>query len=403
MSISRSLLAMMGSEISVESVYGEGSTFSFSLKQEVVKWNPIGDYKASHDEGVLPGKQYKASYTAPEAHILIVDDNPINNTVFAGLLKTTGIKIDTATNADSAIKDTYNNKYDLIFLDHMMPGKDGIQALHEIRSNADNPNQKTPAVCITANAIAEAREEYLAVGFDDYMTKPVDPDVLDGMILKYLPKTLVNMGAQIEEEISDENIPESVAGLRDYGIDINAGIRHSGSIDMYIDLLKIFHRAVDDNVKEISRLYEEKDYKNYTIKVHALKSSAKTIGALKFGEKAQRLEDAGKAQDIDYIQNKNEGFIKEYKAFKELLSGLNTDESGKADKPEADEYMISEALNSILIAAQDMNCDRLFDIFDELDGYSIPKDQTELFEKLRKASDNFDYSTIVELLEHSDS
>ena len=158
MNITKSLLEMMGTSLKVESVYGEGSTFSFRLKQKVIKWEPLGDYEAAHRLSLSSMKKYKEKFTAPDAHVLVVDDTPMNLTVFRGLLKRTLIKIDTADSGFEALSLVNEKKYDVIFLDHMMPNMDGIETLHRLRAETEGLNVKTAAICLTANAISGARE-----------------------------------------------------------------------------------------------------------------------------------------------------------------------------------------------------------------------------------------------------
>ena len=188
MSITKRLLEMMGATLQVESTYKLGSVFSFSLKQTVVKWDALGDYEAAHKASLGGLRKYHEKFHAPEAEILVVDDTPINLDVFRYLLKQTGIKIDTAAGGDEALSLAFNKKYDVIFIDHMMPGKDGIRTLHELRARENDPNLETPMICLTANAILGAREKYLAEGFDDYLTKPIDSVSLENMLIDYLPE-----------------------------------------------------------------------------------------------------------------------------------------------------------------------------------------------------------------------
>ena len=186
MSITKSILEMMGSELIVDSVYGSGSEFSFTLKQKVISRDPVGDYKKSYEDRAKKIRGYNEKFTAPDARVLVVDDNAVNLLVFSGLLKKTLIQIDTADNADDALALTRENHYDIIFLDHMMPNKDGIEALHELRDDVDNVNRNAPAICLTANAVTGAREEYIKEGFNDYLTKPIDSEKLESMLMEYL-------------------------------------------------------------------------------------------------------------------------------------------------------------------------------------------------------------------------
>jgi CheY-like chemotaxis protein len=133
-------------------------------------------------------KEYRERFSAPDARILVVDDNSMNLMVFGSLIKQTGVGIDTAGSGDEGIALTRNVKYDMIFLDHMMPEKDGIETLHEIRADKGNPNCDTPAICLTANAISGAKEHYISEGFEDYLAKPIAPEILEEMMLKYIPE-----------------------------------------------------------------------------------------------------------------------------------------------------------------------------------------------------------------------
>ncbi len=162
MSITKTLLDMMDSGLEVESVYGEGSCFSFALKQHVVKWEELGDYEKSYMDMLKGQVKSRERFTAPDARVLVVDDNTMNLMVFKSLLKRTKVKIDMAESGDEGLSLAYDKKYDMIFLDHMMPEKDGIETLHEMKSLKNNPNLDTPTVCLTANAISGARDMYIS-------------------------------------------------------------------------------------------------------------------------------------------------------------------------------------------------------------------------------------------------
>ena len=200
MAIAQSFLHMMGAKLQVESEYGKGSEFSFDLKQNVVDWDPLGEYEDAFKQYLGERKQYRVQFTAPKARILVVDDTAMNLKVFASLLKKTKMQIETADSGDVAIELYKRNFYDVIFLDHMMPDKDGIETLHEMKACTDTPNGKTPVICLTANAISDMREMYLQEGFDDYLTKPIDTGKLDHMLLNYLPPDLVEQTDTVEEK-----------------------------------------------------------------------------------------------------------------------------------------------------------------------------------------------------------
>ena len=193
MSITKELLEMMGSSLNVSSIYGAGSEFSFTIKQTVVSWDPLGDFEETQKKTQEEVKEYKQKFEAPEANILVVDDNNMNLLVFTRLLKQTKVKIDTAVSGDEGIGMILKKKYDVIFLDHMMPEKDGVQVLRELKEGPENLNMDTPYICLTANAINGARDEYLKAGFDDYLAKPVDPEELEEMLFRFLPREKIKL------------------------------------------------------------------------------------------------------------------------------------------------------------------------------------------------------------------
>ncbi len=164
-----------------------------------------------------------------------------------------------------------------------MPGKDGIETLHELKKQKNNPNLNTKIVCLTANAISGSREQYLAEGFDDYMTKPIDSGKLEEMLLKYLPEEKLEIVSEEEAqgvENNDAKLPEVLKTLeRQVPVNVGTGIENSGTVDAYMPLLRIFYASMNETAEEIRRFYSDGNLKDYTIKVHALKSSARIIGA----------------------------------------------------------------------------------------------------------------------------
>ncbi len=193
MNITKSLLEKMGSNLEVESVYGQGSTFSFDLEQKVVVWDQIGDYEQSNKDRQRTRNKYKEKLHAPNARVLVVDDNKVNLSVFRLLVKNTRIQTDTAESGDECLKKAADNTYDIIFLDHMMPGKDGTETLRELRDQVSGPNRNTPVICLTADAVTGAREHYIASGFTNYLTKPIYPEELENMLIEMLPEDKITL------------------------------------------------------------------------------------------------------------------------------------------------------------------------------------------------------------------
>ncbi|WP_051656404.1 response regulator [Butyrivibrio sp. AE3004] len=329
MNITKNLLEMMGATLEVESIYGEGSNFHFSLKQKIVGNEVLGDYASSYGENHDKSEEYREKFTAPGAIVLVVDDNDMNLVVFKNLIKQTLIMVDTADSGDKALEMMRVKKYDIIFLDHMMPDKDGIMTLQEMKQEEDNPNLNTPTICLTANAISGARDEYIAAGFSDYLTKPIDTDSLDLMLMKHLPEELIEI---VHSDLDDANllvhgprlVYKKLSLLIDQKlIDIDSGLNYCGRADVYLDLLKAFYNLADENIEELDWLYSNEDFENYSIKADVIKTSARIIGAIKLGEDAYRLEAAGKNGDYAYINRHHESFIKKYMDYKNLIAALN--------------------------------------------------------------------------------
>lgn len=184
------LLAMMGSKLTVQSVYGKGSEFSFVLRQTIADPAPIGDY-AKRTRRSAEKKDNDMRFKAPDASILVVDDNRMNLTVMRSLLKLYGIVPDTAGSGTEALSKLADNKYDIVMLDHMMPEMDGIETLRLATQRGLIPDGSI-VIALTANAVVGAREEYLREGFDDYLSKPVEVRSLEEILEKHLPKSKIS-------------------------------------------------------------------------------------------------------------------------------------------------------------------------------------------------------------------
>lgn len=200
MSITVKLLELMGSRLKVESEYGKGSTFYFDLEQRVIDAKPLGDFHEDMKQQARAHK-YSAAFTAPRARLLVVDDNAINRKVFVSVLGMTKMKIEEADSGRACLEQIGKQHFDLIFLDHTMPGMDGVETLQHMREMTEQENlcHNTPVIILTGNVYTGAREEYLEMGFDEYLSKPVIPKQLEKMIQDLLPKELVEWEASSVE------------------------------------------------------------------------------------------------------------------------------------------------------------------------------------------------------------
>ncbi len=399
MNITQRLLSMMGSRLQVESVYGEGSVFSFELDQKVMNWHPLGDFNESYKNSLNRHKVYREKFVAPGAKILVVDDTVMNLTVVKGLLKQTKVQIDTAESGYECLTAVTKNHYDIIFLDHRMPGIDGIETLKRMKELPKNLCEDTPVISLTANAVSGARKQYIDAGFQDYLTKPIDSAKLETMMITYLPKDKV----KIVENDLEEDSPKETAAVPEWlkkidCIDTAAGVKHCGSVEGYMDALTVFARSVVSGSKEIAKFYHEKDWKNYTVKVHALKSSAKVIGAKELSEKAKRLEYAGNAGYVEEIEKFTDGMLELYISFADRLKPLIPEEKPEEDKPLIEEDALDEAYEAFREFAGSFDYDSMMFTIQSLEEYRLPENETETFKALKDAASKPDWEKVAEIL-----
>lgn len=313
MTITVKLLELMDSELKVESVYGEGSKFSFELWQKIENAEPLGDYREAIAKP-QSSEAYRESFRAPDARILVVDDTKMNLLVVENLLKKTGIKIDTAINGPDSIELAKNNAYDVILMDQRMPGMDGTEAMKEIRNLDSSLNANTPVICLTADVVRGAKERYIQMGFNDYLTKPIDSAELEKMLINYLPADKTEI---VEKDKKTEPAEESESrlkkALKDEGVDVNVGISFTGDDEnMYMSLLAAYAAEEGEKAANIKECYRTRDWKNYGVYVHSLKSTSKMIGAAALAEIAAESEAASNTEDTLVIDNNHDKMMEMY-------------------------------------------------------------------------------------------
>ncbi len=337
LAITHSLLYMMGGEISVESTYGKGSCFTVFLPQKVVSCEPVGQIRTQDEQNGKGRDAYRESFRAPEARILIVDDTRINIAVTIGLLKKTEVQIDSAQSGQETLELAEKTAYDLILMDQRMPGMDGTEALRLLREKKDGINAQIPVICMTADAIIGAKERYTAEGFTDYLPKPVSGDMLEKKLIRYLPEgkvTVVRQETQQDETAAKENaepaadISEEAAG----DIDTEAGLKNcQGDEELYHTLLKEYAACVSDKQQYMQTYYDQKDWKQYSILVHALKSSSRLIGAAALSKEAAELEKAADEGREAYISRRHAAVMQNYLKTAVMIEDLLTENPEDGD------------------------------------------------------------------------
>ncbi|MCR5179095.1 MAG: EAL domain-containing protein [Lachnospiraceae bacterium] len=411
LAITQNLLKLMSGDIDVKSVYGQGSTFSIRFPQMVLDRKPIGNLKERYRITTESRVEYRESFTAPDARILVVDDTPMNLTVVKGLLKKTKLIIDTAISGMECLEMTAVTKYDCIFLDYRMPEMDGTTTFKRLRDARENKNRETPVIVLTANALSGAREKFLAEGFDDYLTKPIETRKLEQTLIKYLPQDKVIFtgsgegGAANEEAPSGEPENGVISLLRENApeIDIKEGLVRCGGIDGYLDALKIYVSSLASKIKEVRQFFEEEDWENYTIRVHSLKSTSRVIGALDLGEEAWVLEQAGDAGDTETIESKTPVLLDHLEDIDARLKKVfSADDGAKekegSDEPPIDDVTLKEGYQALADFVASMDFDDSSFVLDEMAGYVLPKTDAARIQSLREALEILDWDKMTGII-----
>lgn len=410
MNITTSLLAMMGSHLNVESVYGKGSKFSFILKQSVIDAEPIGNLEERIRQQSLE-YNYDVTFIAPDTHVLVVDDNEINRKVFINLLKETKIQIDEAESGQECLELVRCKYYDLIFLDHMMPKMDGIETLHHMKGFKEYPCKDTPVIVLTANAISGAKEMYLAEGFDAFLSKPIVPDKLEKMIQDMLPEEKVSYERNNYDVIKSkenkilENDSQELPFID--GIDWEYGKMHLPDINLLISTVLDFYKTIDKEADILEKYYklisdnnkDEEALEQYRIKVHAMKSSAALIGAVPLCGMAKILEYAAKDRDTDIIIKTTPVFLKEWRGYKVKLKVMSIDSDETEKKKIDDKNVIITFLEILNNAMNEMDIDTADEAINQLNQYQYEEKTQVFIEQLSVAVTNLDVMEASEIIE----
>lgn len=313
LSIVKRLCDLMSGTITARSVLGSGSTFTVELPQKVVDSTPCGGVNLNYSAGAE--HEYHHSFEAPEAKILAVDDLPVNLLVIANLLKETRIKIDTAGSGRECLDKCSQQKYYLILMDHMMPEMDGVLTFEKLHGDKSSPNFETPVIMLTANTLAGMREQYMDVGFADYVSKPVRGAKLEEAIRRNLPESLIKPASP---EIPAEAVSTEPSGFADIcgavpELNVNAALQYCcGSAELLNDLLHDF--TENDHFSDLKAAFEEKRWEDYRRHAHSLKSTSLMIGLTGLSERARASELALKGGCTEFAELNHDSLIEEYSA-----------------------------------------------------------------------------------------
>ena len=397
-SITQQLLELMGSKLEVESEYGRGSNFYFTVKQEVKEWTYVGNYEDVSRTLDSTYTGYEESFTAPKARILVVDDVPLNLTVVKGLLKNSLMTIDTASSGKEAVFMSAKNEYQVIFIDHLMPEMDGIETAHLIRENADSKNKKTPLIALTANAVSGAKEFYLTEGFAGYLSKPINPSELERVVVRYLPIDMIEDAPKPGEGV-DENttLIKKLAEIPE--LSVESGITASGTPEIYVKVVEDFYNTIDSRSDMLEKYCDSDDVENYTIQAHALKTSARLIGYAALSNMAKDMEDRGNAGDVAAIRVRTKELLFMYRGIKGPLAAVFESED-EPDKPLITEEQLKDAVRTIYTCEEKFDTEMAELVFEQLSAYNLPDDFKPIYRKLQSLLAEVARDDIIELLKN---
>ena len=358
--------------------------------------------------GVSGQKSSTVRFTAPEAKVLIVDDHAVNLKVAAGLMRPYNMKIITVSSGQAAIEALRTQDYDIVFMDHMMPEMDGVEATQYIRNMVGDYYQKVPIVALTANAVSGAREMFLESGFDDFLAKPIEISFLDRILRTWLPQEYQITNSSIIKVEENKAVEQASKEVLSGPVDYEMGLTYAGDDrETFYSVLHIYVRNSKEYRASLIKRYEDEDWVNYITEVHALKSSSLSMGAKELSELAKKLEFAGKAGEYDVIRQNHEAVIALYD---EVVQNITTylEENGyKEDELKeitADELKaitwesFEEKVKRIVEACENFDGDEVAALAGELCYCKVNEEAlTARFAEIKQCAEDFEYEQALQL------
>lgn len=343
------------------------------------------------------------TFIAPDAHILVVDDNPVNLTVAKGLLEPLRMHTDTASGAAEAIEAIHKVKYDLIFMDHMMPEVDGIEATHIIRRLVPSYND-IPIIALTANAIGGAKQMFIKEGMNDFCAKPIEMKDILSKLKKWLPKDKIlpvtDVSGGSVQDIPEIHISEggdtNIANIKE--LDVSRAISLLGSEKLYRTVLKEYYCAIDKKRNSILEHKNNEKWRDFTIEVHSLKSTSKQIGADHLSSLAAELEKAGNENNVDFIMLHTEEMLTEYLKLKDILKPYFPEQSENEGEKPPQTADVFELLSKMQEALDNFDTLQIDGVVEQMSSYTFTGKQNELFIKLKQAAEESDIDVCSEIV-----
>ena len=350
---------------------------------------------------------YQMDFIAPEAKILLVDDNAINLTVAEGLMEPLKMKVTSVTSGKEALKRVEEDMFDIIFMDHMMPDLDGVETTRLIRRfHPDYEN--VPIIALTANAIEGAKDMFLSEGMNDVVTKPIEVRFLVAKLKQWLPPEKMQKATKETADTAAENAAAAAAAAAAGGvIDLNTatiadldtqGARQLlGNDKLYLNILKKFYESIPTKAKAIKGFFDEQDIHAYTIAVHALKSEARQIGATELSSMAAELEKAGNENDTRIIREKTVYMMKKYLSYlQDLKPFFGEDEAASAQKEKIDNDTLSGLFEKLAAALDELDMDGMEEVSAKLDEYGYEGEEADICKELKEAISEMDMDACEE-------
>ncbi|MBR1854621.1 MAG: response regulator [Lachnospiraceae bacterium] len=456
MNITVQLLHMMGSRLEVESVYGKGSKFFFTIRQKITNAEAIGDF-----QGELSGHgeryHYEGAFCAPDARVLVVDDNAMNRKVFRSLLKVTQIQVTEAGGGAEALEIAEKECFDMVFMDHMMPDMDGVETMQRMRKLEGY--RRIPIFVLTANAVTGAREQYLEAGFDGFISKPIVSEKLEQALRETLPAELLkpyealadnsmekstensgesSMGNATKKSTEGKGMPDDLPGID--GLDWNYAWLHlpdrellQATVTEFYEVLFLQADKLDRMWRNVQQDMDDADVRQnmggtvvqrdehrypgeaaaqkealttYRIQVHGMKSAAATIGIVPLAGMAKMLEFAARDGDINTIRAMHEIFLAEWRSYGEKLQGVfgihavqDSDEAAAEDREQADADMLRAMMEMLSQALEEFDIDAADDIIEKMKTYRYPGEIEAMVPDLCAAVKDLDQDEAERIME----
>ena len=326
-------------------------------------------------------------FIAPDANVLIVDDNAVNLTVAEGIMEPLKMKIDTVTSGKAAVDKISRFHYDIVFMDHMMPELDGVETTHIIRRFHPEYDD-VPIIALTANAVEGTKEMFCREGMNDFIPKPIELRLLASKVKQWIPIEKVQKIHHTRNiDKGEKKSDHIVVG----DLDIKYAMEFLVSEELFWKVLKVYYHSIDKKAKLIKELEEAENWTEYTIEVHALKNSSKQIGAMMLSERAAAMEKAGNARDALSIHRHTDKMLEQYMGYRSILEPFCADSAkGDAGKEKVPAEAVQNCFGRMRGAVDDLDMDGMEEVIQEMDQYRYEGWQKEMFARLKEAVEEID-------------